>query len=177
MPLVVRRSYQVEWNGVEAETRFDIDLTYCGSYSFCFDNCGFLLDPLCPEAEGCAQNTNGGYEVVMPEPLSGVSSNGYRVRIAEVGGQARVRCSDDFYVMASADVAELGEAGGASIEILSPTADDVAVSGEEYTVQFDYSNGLGSETGRFKIDLYFQASVESPLQGDCGQWVGSICDR
>ncbi|CAM9817657.1 unnamed protein product, partial [Sphacelaria rigidula] len=139
------------------------------------ENCGFLLDPLCPEAEGCVQDTNGGHEVVMPEPSSGVSSNGYRVRIAEVGGQARVRCSDDFYLMSSADVGELGEPGGASIEILFPTVDDVAVSGEEYT--FDFSNGLGSETGRSKIDLYFQASIESPFQGDCGQCVGSICDR
>lgn len=43
--------------------------------------------------------------------------------------------------------------------------------------QFDYSNGLGGEIGRFKIDLYLQASGESSSQGDCGQWVGSICDR
>lgn len=100
-------------------------------------NCGFLIESLCTEGiEGCALDTDGGYDVFMPEPLGERSSNGYRVRIAEIGGSFdTVRCSDDFYLMASQDVPMVGEEGGPSIEVLSPTVDSVAISGEEYTVE------------------------------------------
>lgn len=40
-------------------------------------------------------------------------------------------------------------------------------------VQFDYDNGFGSTVGRFKIDLYYA----NEDHGDCGDWVGSICDK
>ncbi|CAM9545282.1 unnamed protein product [Sphacelaria rigidula] len=170
-------TYPVEWTGASADARFEIDLTYCGSYSFCFDdNCGFLLESLCPDEEaGCTQDADGGYDVMMPEPLGGESGGGYRVRIAEIGGGVdSVRCSDDFFLMASTDVPMTGQVGGPgpSLAVTSPTADSVALSGEEYTVEFDYDNGFGGTVGRFKIDLYASGG-----NGDCGDWVGSVCDK
>lgn len=40
------------------------------------------------------------------------------------------------------------------------------------SVQFDYNNGFGNTVGRFRIDLYTNYG-----SGDCGGWVGSICDK
>lgn len=91
-------------------------------------DCGFYLASMCPEGDaGCAAD-EGGYEVVMPEPI--IPGNGYRVRISRVG-DGEARCSGDFYLMPSEDA--LGSPP--SISILSPTADSVALAGEEYTVE------------------------------------------
>lgn len=102
-----------------------------------YEGCGFLLASLCVEGEaGCVQDVDGGYDVVLPEPLGGKSGNGYRIRIAEVGGGwENVRCSDDFYLMASVDKPIAGEVGGPSIAVLSPTKHSVAFAGGEYTIE------------------------------------------
>lgn len=72
----------------------------------------------------------------MPEPLDGVSSNGYRVRLAQVGyGSERIRCSEDFYLVSSQDVPLPGNTGGPSMAVVSPTADSIAVAGNEYTIE------------------------------------------
>ncbi|CAN0049199.1 unnamed protein product, partial [Sphacelaria rigidula] len=43
------------------------------------DDCGEWVTDLCPfGAEGCPDN-EGDYDVVMPEPLMGSSSSGYKV--------------------------------------------------------------------------------------------------
>lgn len=76
----------------------------------------------------------GGYDVTMPEPLAFVSGDGYKLRISEVGS-GRVECSDDFYLMSTEDSLLPGEPGPATIDVLSPTKEDVAVAGEEYTVE------------------------------------------
>lgn len=34
---IALRPFEVEWTGADEDARFDIDLFYCGSYSFCFD--------------------------------------------------------------------------------------------------------------------------------------------
>lgn len=43
-------------------------------------------------------------------------------------------------------------------------------------LQFMYNNGFGNTVGRFKIDLYSQDGYGGWM-GDCGGWVGSICDK
>ena len=73
----------------------------------------------------------------MPEPIVEYSGGGYRVRIAEVGTD-RSRCSDNFYLISSADAALAGAAGGASLEVVAPNSDSMAVAGEEYTVEVSY---------------------------------------
>ena len=74
----------------------------------------------------------------MPEPITGSSGDGYRVRIAEVGTD-KAYCSDDFYLMSSADAALVEGVGGASLGVVAPNSDSMAVSGEEYTVEVGHS--------------------------------------
>lgn len=73
-------------------------------------------------------------QITLPEPVAGHSNNGYRMRIAEVGTD-KFRCSEDFYLMASADAPALGELGGPSMAVVSPDAGAMAVAGEVYTVE------------------------------------------
>ncbi|CAB1111076.1 unnamed protein product [Ectocarpus sp. CCAP 1310/34] len=176
--VVSGRPYIVSWNGASADDRFEIDLHYCGSYSYCFEEaeCGFWLANVCAEGDGsgCMSQADQSSQVTFPEPLGGRSNEGYRIRIAEVGSDT-YRCSDDFYLMSSADAPAAGEEGGPTIEVVAPTADALAIAGEIYTVEFDYDNGFGEQLGRFKIDLY-KAWAEDGA-GDCGTWVTSVCDK
>lgn len=73
-------------------------------------------------------------QVMLPEPVAGHSNNGYRIRIAEVGTET-FRCSGDFYLLSSSDAALPGELGGATIEVVAPTAGSLAFAGEVYTVE------------------------------------------
>ncbi|CAM9687168.1 unnamed protein product [Ectocarpus sp. 8 AP-2014] len=169
------RPYVVSWQGAQADDRFEVDLHYCGSYSFCFgeaEDCGFWIANVCNEADdACMIQDDQSSQVTFPEPVAGHSNNGYRVRISEVGTD-NFRCSEDFYLVASADVLEFGEPGGPTMEVVAPEANALAVAGETYTVEFDYDNGFGEQLGRFKIDLY-----KAEGNGDCGSWVTSVCDK
>lgn len=74
--------------------------------------------------------------MTFPEPMNGISGNGYRVRIAEVGGGLdKVRCSDDFYIVSTMDMSMQGGPGGPSMWVVSPTEESVAIAGGEYTVE------------------------------------------
>ncbi|CAM9508425.1 unnamed protein product, partial [Sphacelaria rigidula] len=77
--------------------------------------------------------------------------------------------------MASEEAPEAEEPDGPYLHVTWPTAEDVLEAGDEYTVEFDYSNGLGSRVDRFKIDLYLVSN--SSDSGDCGTWLTSICDK
>ncbi|CAN0212948.1 unnamed protein product [Ascophyllum nodosum] len=183
MTVVANEPYSVGWTGASNDDVFEIDLYFCGSYSFCFeqdDDCGFFIADLCGEAGSDCVQEDGTAEVVMPEPIAAyagdggglrTSQGGYRVRIQEVGTET-FRCSADFYLMSSDDAAVLGTDGGASLDVVAPNANSMAVAGEEYTVEFDYDNGFGDRVGRFKIDLYISGG-----DGDCGTWVTSVCDK
>lgn len=70
-------------------------------------------------------------QVTLPEPVAGDSGNGYRVRIGKVGTET-FRCSEDFYLMSSADASELG---GSTMEVVAPSAGALAVAGAVYTVE------------------------------------------
>lgn len=73
--------------------------------------------------------------MLMPEPIAGVSGDGYRVRIAEVNGTDRAKCSDDFYLVSSSDVPDVGEPDGPSMVVVEPSSDAVAIAGDTYTVE------------------------------------------
>ncbi|CAM9707614.1 unnamed protein product, partial [Sphacelaria rigidula] len=136
------------------------------------DDCGEWVTALCPYGEdGCPDN-EGDYDIVMPQPLGGVSSSGYKVRVADVSDESNADCSDPFYLLESEDVPNWMTKDGPFLYVTSPQEGDVAVAGDEYTVEFDYHDGLGSSAGRFKIDLY-----KAGGSGDCGIWVTSICDK
>ena len=73
-------------------------------YTVIQDECGEWVTALCPYAEtGCPDN-EGDYDVVMPEPLSGLSGSGYKVRVADVNDEESADCSDDFFLLASEEV-------------------------------------------------------------------------
>ncbi|CAM9863450.1 unnamed protein product [Hapterophycus canaliculatus] len=167
--VVADRTYTVEWTGADSG-RFEIDLYYCGS--MCMeDSCGDWVTALCPYGEdGCPDN-EGDYDIVMPEPMSGMEGSGYKVRVMDVGDEGEMDCSDSFMLLPSDDAPMAGEEGY-YLMVTSPSTGDVAEAGEEYTVEFDYDNGVGSKVDRFSIDLYMAEG-----DGDCGTFVTTICDK
>lgn len=70
----------------------------------------------------------------MPEPMSGTGS-GYKVRVTDMYDESESDCSDEFYLVASSDALIAGDADGPSIEVTSPSLNDVAEAGDEYTVE------------------------------------------
>lgn len=65
------------------------------------------MTALCPYAEtGCPDN-EGDYDIVMPEPMSGTSGSGYKVRVADVDDEESADCSDEFFLLASEEVRSL----------------------------------------------------------------------
>lgn len=137
------------------------------------DSCGEWVTALCPYGELGCPDEEGDYDVVLPEPLHG-TSGGYKVQVTVVGeeGSSSSGCSDEFFLMASEEAPETGDVDGPYLIVTSPTDDDFAVAGQEYTVEFEYDNGVGSRVDRFKIDLYRAGG-----SGDCGTWEGNICDK
>ena len=106
------------------------------------DDCGFYIADLSGEGSQACPTTGDGCEVVMPEPLGGVSGDGYRVRISEVGTDTS-RCSSDFYLVASEDAPGPFEEGGPSIVVIEPNSNSVAVAGDAYTVEVIFSKIIG----------------------------------
>eukprot|EP00752_Nemacystus_decipiens_P013476 g11935.t1 len=166
--VVADRTYTVEWTGADSG-RFEIDLYHCGS--MCMeDECGEWVTALCPYGESGCPDNEGDYDIVMPEPMSGTSGSGYKVRVMDVSDESEVDCSDAFTLVASAEAPFDSE--DYSLTVTSPAEGDMAKAGEEYTVEFDYNNGVGSKVDRFDIDLYMAEGT-----GDCGTYVTSICDK
>ncbi len=50
-------------------------------------------------------------------------------------GSELSRCSEDFYLLSSADAPGVGEQGGPSMAVISPDADSLAEVGGTYTVE------------------------------------------
>eukprot|EP00752_Nemacystus_decipiens_P014647 g13044.t1 len=169
--VVASRTYTVEWTGTSSNNRFEIDLYYCGS--LCMeDECGEWVTALCPYAEeGCPDN-EGDYDIVMPEPMMGTSGSGYKVRVMDIDDEEDGDCSDEFYLLASDEAPSAGDPDGPYVMVTSPAEGDSAEAGEEYTVEFDYDNGVGSPVGRFAIDLYMAEGT-----GDCGTFMYTLCDK
>eukprot|EP00904_Undaria_pinnatifida_P003571 jgi/Undpi1/13214/HiC_scaffold_8.g02876.m1 len=169
--VIADRSYTVEWTGTGSNSRFEIDLYYCGSYCT-EDDCGEWVTALCPYGEdGCPDN-EGDYDVLMPEPFENTSGSGYKIRVQDVSDESDYDCSDEFYLLASEDTSTMGEEDGPTLEVTAPDAGDVAMAGDEYTVEWDYDDGFGSQVGRFAIDLYTTGG-----SGDCGTFYATICDK
>lgn len=153
----------------------------------------------------------------MPEPVGGISWGGYKVRVTNPTSSTATLCSDEFRLVSSDDALALGKFGRPFVEVVSPQRGDLALVGEEYTVQvsrpaqavprftlcfktscvaskpimlmrfllklsdathfpshqFLLDNGIRSPDDRFMIDLYMFGGGS----GDCGVWVGSLCDE
>lgn len=89
---------------------------------------------LCTNESGCS-DLQGNYDVVMPEPLDGVSGSGYKVRVMDIEDESNMDCSDDFILLASGEAPSVGDSDGPRLEVTSPEAGDMAYAGEEYTVE------------------------------------------
>lgn len=135
-------------------------------------DCGDWVTALCPYgATGCP-DSEGDYDIVLPEPLTGTSGSGYKVRVQLASDESTAACSEEFYLMASEEAPLPGDPDGPYLIVTKPEDGDIASAGFEYTVEFDYDNGVGSSVDRFKIDLYREGG-----SGDCGTWVENICDK
>lgn len=160
------RTYTVEWEDTSG-SRFDIDLYYCGS--FCMeDSCGEWVTALCPYGESGCPDNEGDYDIIMPEPMMDTSGDMYKVMVTNSADENDMGCSDEFTLVASAMSPDVGE-DGYSLVVTSPSDDDVAMAGEEYTVEWDYDNGVGSKVDRFSIMLY--------PAGCTGGMVANLCDK
>ncbi|CAN0190946.1 unnamed protein product [Pylaiella littoralis] len=169
--VVAQTTLTVEWDGTGNDNRFQIDLYYCGS--MCMeDSCGDWVTALCPYGDdGCPDN-EGDYDVVMPEPMNDAPGYGYKIGVAYAHDDSDSDCSDEFYLLPSEDAPDPAEATGPHIMVTSPASGDSAMAGEEYTVEFVYDDGFGSQVGRFAIDLYSSTGT-----GECGTYMYTICDK
>ncbi|CAM9852569.1 unnamed protein product, partial [Laminaria digitata] len=139
------RPYKVEWESTEAgrggNSEVDIDLYYCGDS--CQENeCGEWVANLCvTDPEGCA-TADYGHEIMMPMPVSGRSSWGYKIRVTDGRSSPISGCSDEFSLVPHADLLSelflkevLGEEAEAFLVVTSPVEGDLAVAGEDYTIE------------------------------------------
>lgn len=99
------------------------------------DDCGDWVTALCPYADRGCPDSDGDFDVVLPEPMYGTSGSGYKVRVADATDDSISDCSDEFYLMASEEAPQAGDEDGPSIAVTSPSEGDSAVPGEEYTVE------------------------------------------
>lgn len=99
------------------------------------DECGEWVTALCPYGEeGCPDN-EGDYDIIMPEPMSGTSGSGYKVRVVDVDDEEDGDCSDDFYLIGSDEAPKVGDSDGPSLEVTSPAEGDLAEACNEYTIE------------------------------------------
>lgn len=97
------------------------------------NECGEWVTALCPYGESGCPDNEGDYDIVMPEPMSGTSGSGYKVRVMDVSDEGEMDCSDAFTLVASAEAPF--DAEDYSLTVTSPAAGDMAKAGEEYTVE------------------------------------------
>eukprot|EP00903_Cladosiphon_okamuranus_P013643 g12707.t1 len=165
MKVVAETTYTVEWTGT-TEGRFEIDLYKCGS--MCEDECGEWVTALCPYGEDGCPDSKGDYDIKIPEPEMVTSDAMYKVRVANAADEDDYDCSDAFSLLAAADAPKVGD-DGYYLEVTSPSSGDVGFAGQEYTIEWDYMNGLGSSVDRFSIMLY--------PAGCTGGMVSNLCDK
>lgn len=74
----------------------------------------------------------------MPEPMTGTGSGKqgrYKVRVADVDEESNMDCSPPFYLLPSDEAPVAGDVDGPYLKVTSPTNGDMAMAGDEYTVE------------------------------------------
>ncbi|CAM9481468.1 unnamed protein product, partial [Laminaria digitata] len=139
------------------------------------DDCGEWVTALCPYGEYGCLDDEGKYDIVIPKPTDPTLGFGYRVRVMDAVDESIADCSSEFIVVASNEDSLVGDddMGDPHLEVFAAADGDVAFAGGEYTVEFDYDNGVGSKADWFSIGLY----MADGGSGDCGTYVTSICDE
>lgn len=91
------------------------------------------MTALCPYGESGCPDNEGDYDIVMPEPMSGTSGSGYKVRVMDVDDESDMDCSDEFYLMASDQAADTDS--GPYLSVTSPAEGDMAEACGDYTIE------------------------------------------
>lgn len=121
--------------------------------------CGDFVAYLCPNTpEGCPDGA-GDYDVVFPEPLGGVTSDGYVVRVEDAGNSDDAACSDEFSLIASSEAPQEGEIDGPTLEVLLPIMEDEVIAGQEYTVKVCVSRHVPQDDGTESLLLRYTCST------------------
>lgn len=89
-----------------------------------------------------------------------------------VNDESDMDCSDAFSLVSADNSPDVGDDDEPYLMVTSPSEGDMAVAGDEYTVEWDYDNGVGSTADRFAIDLYMSEGT-----GDCGTYYAALCDK
>ena len=71
----------------------------------------------------------------MPEPMSGTSNSGYKVRVADINDEKSVDCSEPFTLLPSEETPTVGEVDEPILVVTSPIDGDMAEACMEYTVE------------------------------------------
>lgn len=91
------------------------------------------MTALCEYGDGGCPDTAGNFDVVMPEPMDGTTSTGYKVRVMDTNDESNADCSSEFVLAASTAVDD-GDSTR-HITVTSPEDGDMAYAGQEYTVE------------------------------------------
>ena len=90
---------------------------------------------MCPFGEAGCPDSAGDYDVVIPEPMSGTSNSGYKIRVADINDEESVDCSELFTILPSEEATTDGEIEGRMLVVTSPMDGDMAEACMEYTVE------------------------------------------
>jgi hypothetical protein len=167
LTVVSGRTFTVEWADFGNNTDFAIDLFHQQSSTH-ETGCGMFVAMLCPHDEKCMDGS-GDYDVIFPDPLQNVPEAGYVVGV-KGAYDTFYGCSAEFRLVTEDDVPETNEY---SLNITAPADGDVAIIGDQYTVEWKYLNGVGSSSDRFDVDLYRATRNSEP----CGTYVEALCDK
>lgn len=101
----------------------------------CQGECGQFVAELCPFGDEGCPDTDGDYDVVLPEPLNYETSEGYQIFVADAHDPSVFACSADFTLMASKQAPVVGDKNGPHLAVTSPAEGDAALAGNQYTVK------------------------------------------
>ena len=74
----------------------------------------------------------------MPEPKSGTSNTGYKIRVTDINDEESADCSEPFTLLPSAETTTVGEVNEPTLVVISPMYGDMAVVCMEYTVEVSH---------------------------------------
>ena len=86
------------------------------------------------DPEGCA-TADFSHEVMMPMPVRGRTSWGYKIRVTDGRSSPNSGCSDEFTLVPHLDMLSKKELEEPFLLVTSPVEGDLAVAGEDYTVE------------------------------------------
>ena len=104
----------------------------------------------------------------MPEPMTGTSNTGYKIRVADINDEESVDCSELFTLLPSEETSSAGEVGGPALVVTSPMDGDMAEACMEYTVEvrlyifvLKQTNKKNTKYSRKQYQQYSRSAVDT----------------